>query len=74
MENKYWQNKFEQFEAISSWERPNNPDKSRLKLNEYRTVLINNKQYYEVKTQKPNITFLINIKNFNLLKNYIWSL
>ncbi|KAF0440128.1 HNH endonuclease [Gigaspora margarita] len=68
-----WHSKFSNFEIITSWEKYKNPDKPRLKLNEYRHVKINFKLYLEVKTQKPGIAFLCNIKYFDLIKNYTWS-
>ena len=67
-----WSEKFENFEHAVNWIKVTNTDKPKHKLNEYRTVLINYKLYYEVKTQKPDITFLIDIKNFHLLQNYTW--
>src|SRR5690242_13091885 len=67
-----WQEKFKDFEIVTKWERYENPDKPRLKLNEYRLVKINFTIYLEVKTQKPEITFLLDKENFHLLKNYTW--
>src|SRR5690348_14899211 len=67
-----WQEKFKDFEILTDWEKYNNPDKPRLKLNEYRLVKINFTIYLEVKTQKPEVTFLIDKENFYLLKNYTW--
>ncbi|KAF0481455.1 hypothetical protein F8M41_023592 [Gigaspora margarita] len=67
-----WQKKFENFEVITSWKKYKNSNKPNYKLNEYRLMKINFKLYLKIKTQKPEITFLCNIKYFNLIKNYTW--
>ncbi|RIB02424.1 hypothetical protein C2G38_2227877 [Gigaspora rosea] len=67
-----WRSKFENFEVITSWEKYKNPNKPRLKLNEYCLVKINFKLYLEVKTQKLEITFLTDLKYFNLIQNHTW--
>src|SRR5690242_4569803 len=67
-----WSDKFKDFEIVTKWEKYENPDKPRLKLNEHRLVKINFTIYLEVKTQKPEITFLLDKENFHLLKNYTW--
>src|SRR5260363_173111 len=72
MAHSYWQNKFEHFEILTGWEKYKNPDKPKRKLNEYRLVKINFKLYLEVKTQKPDITFLTDLKHFNLIQKYTW--
>jgi hypothetical protein len=68
-----WQQKFENFEIITNWEKYNNPEKPRLKLNRYRLVKIDYKLYLEVKTQKENITFLTDLKYFEHIKNFTWT-
>src|SRR5260364_117375 len=71
MAQSYWQNKFENFEILTNWIKL--PIiKPRKKSNEYQIVKINFKQYLEVKTQKPDITFLTDLKYFNLIQNYTW--
>ncbi|CAG8750734.1 16271_t:CDS:1, partial [Dentiscutata heterogama] len=72
MKESYWKSKFNSFEVITNWERYINSNKTKHKLNEYRLVKINTKLYLEVKTQKPDITFLTDLKNFKSLKEYTW--
>ncbi|RIB27877.1 hypothetical protein C2G38_2159525 [Gigaspora rosea] len=57
-----WRSKFENFE---------NPDKPKHKLNIYCLIKINFKLFLEVKI-KENISFLTDLKHFNLIKNYTW--
>src|SRR5690242_4151949 len=40
--------------------------------NRIRKVSINNVDYFEVETQKLGITFLIDIKNYGIMKKYTW--
>ncbi|CAG8529791.1 13752_t:CDS:1 [Ambispora leptoticha] len=68
-----WQEKFKDFKILSDWEKYENSKYPRRKLNEYRLVKINFTIYLEVKTQKPEITFLLDKENFHLLKNYTWT-
>ncbi|CAG8752971.1 11774_t:CDS:1, partial [Racocetra fulgida] len=67
-----WPEKFKDFEILTDWEKYKNSDKPKLKLNEYRLVKINFTIYLEAKTQKSEITFLLDKENFHLLKNYTW--
>lgn len=67
-----WQQKFENFEIVTDWEKYKNLDKPRLKLNEYRLVKIEHKLCLEVMTQKPDITFLTDLKHFEHIKNHTW--
>ncbi|RIA99940.1 hypothetical protein C2G38_2236433 [Gigaspora rosea] len=67
-----WQDKFENFEPSITWDKQKHPNK---KLNKYRLIKINNNLYYEIQTQKPEITFLYNtyyIKT-NIKKNNQWT-
>ena len=57
---------------MTDWEKYKNLDKPKLKLNEYRLVKINHKLYLEVKTESHKITFLTDLKYFNLIQNYTW--
>jgi hypothetical protein len=68
-----WQQKFKNFEIITNWEKYNNPENPKRKLNEYRLVKIDFKLYLEVKTQKPEITFLTDLKYFEYIKKYTWT-
>jgi hypothetical protein len=67
-----WKTKFDTFEVITDWEKYVNKEKPNLKLNEYRLVKIDYKLYLEVKTQKEDITFLTDLKHFNLIQNHTW--
>lgn len=71
--NSYWKTKFDNFEIITDWERYKNPDKPKLKLNEYRLIKIDYKLYLEVKTQKENITFFTDFKHFKHIQNHTWT-
>ncbi|CAG8755174.1 11734_t:CDS:1, partial [Ambispora leptoticha] len=42
-----WQEKFKDFEVLTNWEKYKNPDKPKLKLNEYCLVKINFTIYLE---------------------------
>src|SRR5437868_2535923 len=72
-QNSYWKTKFDTFEIVTNWEKYKNPNKPRLKLNEYRLIKIDFKLYLEVKTQKENITFLTDLKHFDHIKNHTFS-
>ncbi|CAG8687683.1 8279_t:CDS:1 [Racocetra fulgida] len=40
--------------------------------NRIRKISIDNIDYFEVETQKPEMTFLIDIKNYGIMKKYTW--
>ncbi|CAG8801329.1 11673_t:CDS:1, partial [Racocetra fulgida] len=63
--------KFKDFEVLSGWTKLSiiKPQK---KSNSYRIVEIDATLFLEVSTQKPEITFLTDLNNFNLVKNYTW--
>jgi AP2 domain len=69
--NFYWQNKFESFEVIGHWISLN-PISEHKKLNIYRMVQINDKLYEVQCSNKHEITFLCDLKDFDLLKSYTW--
>jgi hypothetical protein len=50
----------------------NNKYKNKL-FNQIRLVSINNITYLEVKTQKPEITFICDISNYIKLRQYTWT-
>src|SRR6185295_2993579 len=67
-----WESIFRSFKITSRWTKVINLDKPKHKLNECRTVEINDISYFEVKTQNPEINFLINVKHYKHLKNHTW--
>ena len=72
MSTQIWREKFDIYEVLTDWEKYKNPEKPKHKLNEYRLIKIDFTIYLEVKTQKPEITFLLDKENFDLLKNFTW--
>ena len=67
-----WQEKFENFEIVTDWEKYKNYDNPRRKLNEYHLIKIDFKLYLEVKTSNSDLTFLTDFDNFNLIQNHMW--
>ena len=70
--NSFWKTKFDTFEVLSYWNKVVNSDKPNLKLNEYRLVEINATLFLETLTQTREITFLIDLKHFEHIRNYMW--
>jgi hypothetical protein len=66
-----WQEKFPSFEVLSGWSKT--PIiKLRRKSNEYRIIEIDATLFLEVKAMNSELTFLTDLKHFNLIKNYTW--
>ncbi|CAG8766968.1 15055_t:CDS:1, partial [Racocetra persica] len=64
-----WSEKFKDFEVLSSWTKLL-IIKLQRKSNSYRVVEIDTTLFLEVIIQKPEIKFLTDLDNINLLKFY----